>query len=322
MRTLFFVATTILLLAGCAAVPPIADHAQARALSNGALALMNQGDDAGAITLLNRVIAYNGGEVEDFTRRATAHASLTRHLDALRDLDKAIAMDPTRWRSFLLRAVTNQKLGRFDAAIADLTAALRLQPNDVELVRRRAYLQLVTERFDAAAADYQRLAEMLPRASTGPFGRAVALYLSGDWPAATQAFARQVKDAPADGIVTLWMVKASLRGEMFIAWDQLVSRAGPEPDWAPEWAMVRALLLNPTEEDLGHEMAAYRTVRPGRRTVGACEQALFFGAWAEIKGLRARARAHFESARASCPPDSVEAAEARTELARAQRVER
>lgn len=305
----------LLLLSGCASVPPIADHQQARALSGEALALMNQGDDAGAIKMLNRVIAYNGGEVEDFNRRATANANLNRYPDALRDLDQAVARDPTRWRSFLLRAVTYQKLGRFDAAIADLTTALGIQPNEVELVRRRAYLQMVTERFDAASVDYQRLTEMLPRSSTGPFGRAVALYLAGDWPAATEAFERQVKAAPTDGIVTLWMVKASLRAEVFLAWDQLVGRAGPEP----EWAMVRALLLNPTQEDVAREMAEFHASAPGRRTIGACETALFLGSWAEIKGRRESARVQFESARASCPPDSVEAAEARTELARAQR---
>ena len=54
----------------------IARHA---ALSgSGACALMEAGDNAGAIKLLDQVIAYNGGEISDLTRRATAYAALHR----------------------------------------------------------------------------------------------------------------------------------------------------------------------------------------------------------------------------------------------------
>jgi tetratricopeptide (TPR) repeat protein len=312
-----FAGLLLLVLAACAGerTPPIGDIIQARALSEEGLARLNAGDNHGAIRALTQVIAYNGGEYRDYTRRATAYASLNQYGAALRDLDQALRLAPDRWRTHLLRAITHQKAGAYREAIADLDRAIALQPKDGELLRRRAYLQLLTGGFDAAVRDYEALARVMPGSEVAAFGRGVALYLSGAWPDAAAEFDRQLRSRPEDGIAALWLVKASLRNNAEITWDQFVAKAGPDP----EWAMVRTLLSAQSHDDAAREMQPYRDPAEGRRTMGACEEALFLGTWSQIRGDAQKARASLDSAERTCPADSIEGAEARTELARVQR---
>jgi lipoprotein NlpI len=234
---------------------------------------------------------------------------------ALRDLDRAALREPANWRTHFLRAVTNQKLNRFGDALQDLDRAIGLKAEEPELVRRRAYLRVVTGNFDGALADYEHFIRIMPNSGIGPFGRGVSLYLAGDFGAAAVEFDRQLRDAPRDGGIALWLVKASLRNRAPLAWEQFAGSSGPQP----EWMMIRELLGDGSLDSVTREMSRLRAPEDGRRTVGACEHALFLGTWASLKGDDANARASLDSAVAACPPDSIERTEARTELARVQR---
>ncbi len=303
------------LASGCAHEPEIADYREARALSDQALDLMNADENEAAIRILSRVVAYNGGEPRDLERRATAYAALNQNDAALRDLNNAALKDPSNWRTHLLRAVTNQKLSRFGDAIQDLDRALELKATDPELVRRRAYLRMLTGNFDGALTDYDQLMRMVPNSGVGAFGRAVALYLAGKFDAAAMEFDRQLRAEPRDGGLALWMVKSSLRSRAPLVWEQFADKAGPQP----EWVMIRELLNDSAMDSVTQEVSRLRNPEPGRRTVGACEHALFLGTWASLKGHAANARTSLDSAVEACPADSIERTEARTELARVQR---
>jgi tetratricopeptide (TPR) repeat protein len=299
-------------LAACSTTPPIQDYREAEAVSDQALVLMNEGDNKRAIQLLGRVIKYNGGEVRDLNRRATAYAAEGRLDESIRDLDRAVVQDARNWETFLLRGVAHQKSANYAKAVKDFEAARKLSPNDAGILRQLAYALLLDGEFTQAANSFGELKEMRPAAGIGPFGHGVALYLAGDWPGAASAFEVELSRNPYDGLLAMWLAKASLRAKAPLAWEQFSDRAGPEP----EWVMVKALLSSQSVEDVERDLKQLQKPQQDRRTVGTCEGVLFLGAWAKVRGLDEVAREQFSSAQSSCPADSIEMVEARTELSR------
>ncbi len=296
-------AMLIALLSACATEPTyrVADIIQARALSNHGMDLFVAGDTTGAIKALNAVIAYGSINADDYARRAAVYGTQKNYDKALADANRAIELEPS-WRRYLERAVIYQRTGSYAAAIDDLDSAANMQPNEAELLRRRAYLKIVAARFDGAIADYENLTRILPRSDTGAVGRGAALYLAGRWPEAVAQFGAMLEKRPDDGLAALWLAKARLRSQQFMSWDELEPHAGPEP----EWLMARVLLTVDSNTEASQQVAK----------VDACERALFMGLWRVVHAKGDNAASDFQAAQQACPLDSIEASEARVELAR------
>lgn len=305
-----FVILAAAMLSACASQSRynISDVTEARAVSDHALELFNAGENEEAVKALDAVVAY--GTVDDtvFARRAAVQGTLKKYDKALVDMDRALELAPRKWRHYLERAVLHQRTGRYDAAIGDLDSALAIQPNEAELLRRRAYLKVVAARFDEAIADYENMAEAFPHSDTGVLGRGAVLYITGRWAEAARQFAAMLDVRPQDGLAALWYAKARLRDRQPVGWDELESESGPEPDWR----LTRALLTAASETEAAAAAADN----------DACERALFLGVWRLLRGRSGEnesgARSAYEAAAKTCPRDSIEASEARTELARLQ----
>jgi len=292
------------LLSACATQPgyKISDVTEARALSDRALDMFAQGDHDGAITALNAVIAYGTIDDADYARRAAVYGTLKNYDKALIDADRSVALAPGAWRRYLERAILLQRVGRYSEAIADLDQAVVLRPTEVEPLRRRAYLNVVAARFDDAIKDYDDLSGMLPNSDTGALGRGAALYLAGRWREAAAQFNGMLETKPHDGLVTLWLAKARARAGQFMGWDEVERHAGPEP----EWLMTRMLLTAEPDIDAAAPLA----------NVDTCERAVFLGVWRIVRHGGEGAAKAFGAAETVCPVDSIEASEARTEIAR------
>lgn len=284
--------------------PRISDYLQARALSNEAQALIDIGEYARAIAVLDQVIAYGSIEGIDYARRAAAYGSLANYSAAIGDLDRALELNPGDWKPQLLRGVFKQRLGQYESAIADLEGVERLTPEAVLPMRRTAYLKLLAGQFDEAAVRYGRLREVPGQSNTADLGQGMAMYLSGNWRAASQAFGRALKEAPDDTLAALWYVKSGLRAGIYVDRSLLDSALG-----GTEGAMTQALLAD--SEDVPPADADKMRSRTAR-----CERALFLGAMRIIKSNGNGARGAFLAAEKECPRDSIEAAEARAELDR------
>jgi len=304
-------------LAGCATppAPRISDIVEARALSDQGLALFEAGDYENAVLALDGVIAFGSVDARDYTRRAAVLGAMKKYDAALKDSDKSLQLMPGQWRAHLQRAIFQQRLGNYDAAVTELDNAHAIKPDEVELVRRRSYLKIVAGRYTDAALDYDMLARMTPHSDVGVLGHGVALYLAGDWRAASAVFERMLTTAPDDGLVALWLGKASLRAAQPMAWEIYTARARS----GAEWAMLDTLLSDMPEEQVlaaVSELGKDAGQKPG---VGACEQALFMGAWRIIKANGDNADRDYRRAQKHCPGDSIEASEARVELDRLRR---
>src|SRR5688572_15331828 len=70
-------------VSACSTAPKVSDYLQARALSNEAQALIDEGRYEEAIAKLDQVIAFGSIDEIDFRRRASAQGSLTNYAAAI-----------------------------------------------------------------------------------------------------------------------------------------------------------------------------------------------------------------------------------------------
>lgn len=302
----FVLVALLLVVSACTTTsgPRISDYLQARALSNKAQELIDIGEYEQAIALLDEVIAYGSIDEIDYTRRASARGSLTQYAAAIDDLNQALTLKPDNWRTQLLRGVFKQRLGQYDSAIADLETVERMSPESIVPMRRTAYLKLLAGQFDEAAVRYQNLRRIPGQSNTADLGQGMAMYLSGQWLEASEAFGRALKDDPKDALAGFWYVKSGLRAGIYV--DRALLDAAMEGD---QGAMTKALLAD--SEDVPPADTAKMRSKTAR-----CERALFLGAMRVIKANGNGARQEFLNAQKECPRDSIEAAEALAELNR------
>ena len=307
------IAAVAFLLAGCATQSPyrIDDVLDARQVSDQGLDLFASGNLNAAVTAFNAVIDYGSIDYRDYARRAAALGAMEKYDLALQDTERALKFSLERWRTHLQRAVIHQRTQKFDDAIADLDNALEINTDEISLLRRRAYLKMLAGRYTAAIDDYDNLTRIRPESNTGTLGRGVALYLSGEWNGASQAFADILKNSPYDGLAVLWLAKSALRAAGPISWEEFASDAGPEREW-----VMANLLIAMTDPNIVESTMVDLFRTEFSSDSDECEHLLFLGTWHLIRNGSEDARQAFEVATETCPIDSIEGAEARIELER------
>lgn len=88
-----------------------------------------------------------------FSRRGAAETSRRNYKAALRDLDRAVGMEPRNGQYLLERARTHLMMGDQSAAFADLDRAASVAPTDPEIRLARAEALLSRKRTDEALRD-------------------------------------------------------------------------------------------------------------------------------------------------------------------------
>jgi tetratricopeptide (TPR) repeat protein len=119
-----------------------------------------------------------------FANRAQLLARTGRAKDALRDLDRAIAIDPVFPDHYLDRGNLLFELGRMDDALADYETAMRVSPPLPEAYYNRAELRLATGDLEQARADLDHVLELDPGYLDAYVNRAGILEIQGDHDAA------------------------------------------------------------------------------------------------------------------------------------------
>ncbi|MHB0771429.1 tetratricopeptide repeat protein [Bradyrhizobium sp. 5.13L] len=114
--------------------------------------------------------------------RAEANArTLGGQSQALRDLDRAIALDGKNSKAWRLRGdLLREAGGDLNRAAADLTKAIELDPQDAEAYESRGVVYTNQRRLDRALADYDQAIKLKPDDAQAWSDRGVAYYLGGD----------------------------------------------------------------------------------------------------------------------------------------------
>ena len=92
--------------------------------------------------------------------RALALGATGRYAEALEDLDRAVALDPSRADAWLLRGAAKRQLGRVEDAERDVARALSLAPDNAEALLERGALRRTKGDVRGARADWEQAARL------------------------------------------------------------------------------------------------------------------------------------------------------------------
>jgi lipoprotein NlpI len=221
-----------------------------------------------------------GRELADaYLGRAINHSNLDRPQQALDDLGRALALDPTLSDAYLTRGQVYSNLQRYAEALADFATVQRLDPDSSELLRSRGHLHFLRGDYRAARADFRALVERTQDANQQH--AAIWLYLA-------------TRRMGEDG-------RAAVSG--LTARGDLAQWPGP------------ALLLFMGESTPQQVLAAAWSFDPKTEVLNLCEAWFFLGHHYLLEGQAERAREAFENAVATGVKYYLEYKFSRIELA-------
>lgn len=138
---------------------------QALELAHQGILKANAGNVSKAVELFDASLkASHGKNVKALLNRGKVFL-LQGHLDrALRDLDKAIKLDPECVDAYVVRGTIHRLRGDFSKAIKDLSKAVSLNPDNTDALTNRAAVFFDTGEHEKALVDLGRIIQLKPRA--------------------------------------------------------------------------------------------------------------------------------------------------------------
>ncbi|MEW9530097.1 tetratricopeptide repeat protein [Microbispora sp. NPDC049125] len=224
--------------------------------------------------------------------RAQLLARAGRGGEALRDLDRAIAIDPVFPDHYLERGNLLVELGRPDDALADYETAMRVSPPLPEAYYNRAELHLAAGNLERARADLDHVLELDPEYLNAYVNRAGLLEMLGEHDAARRdveaGLALDPGNAHLHGVLGQLETAAGRHDEARLAFDTALA-AGP--GLASAWAN-RAILRYETGDCPGAVDDLTRAIELGE------DAALYFNRATALAALGRTAEARRDLARA------------------------
>jgi len=124
--------------------------------------LIEKKDFAAAIAAANEGLGVNPDNYMLFGLRGRAYAATNEVEPAMRDFDRAIALDPTCAECFAGRAALHKAKDNPDQALADVSRAVALEPAALEHLVLRGMIYYDKKMYDQAIADYDKAIGALP----------------------------------------------------------------------------------------------------------------------------------------------------------------
>lgn len=133
--------------------------------------------------------------------RADEYYRHAEYLRALADVDAALGYIPAEdkpdlLRARMLRAGINNSLSRHADAMADLEAAAVLEPNSFNIILQKANTEFALGRYADAKTDYQRIVRLNPRSAEPYLGLAAVAVKENNIGIATEMLDRAVNTDP------------------------------------------------------------------------------------------------------------------------------
>jgi lipoprotein NlpI len=112
---------------------------------------------------------------------ATARAAFTKDQpeEALKSLDKALALDAKNRQALLFRAAVCDRLKRYADGVTDLNKLIEQDPKEVQAYDFRGSLQFKLGRFKESLADFDKTIELKPKDGPGHWRRGITCYYAG-----------------------------------------------------------------------------------------------------------------------------------------------
>jgi tetratricopeptide (TPR) repeat protein len=208
---------------------------QARVFNLLGQALDRLGEPLEAIRNFDAALALDPNFGDAHGNRANILADAGRPQEALESFDRALALKPDSVPDWVNRGALLQELGRLDAALASYGKAQALAPNDGAILTNRGMVLAMLNRLEDAVADYDRAIALAPKSPLAHLYRGLAVKYLGRFEEARaefeQAMALDEKDATAAFTLSQLLL---LTGKWREAWPLLERRVSlPEPAYQP-----------------------------------------------------------------------------------------
>jgi tetratricopeptide (TPR) repeat protein len=234
-------------------------------------ALERKGEHLEAVKSLDAAIAIDAKFAEAHGNRAAILADAGLPDEALKGFDRALALDPQAAPDWINRGALLQQLGRQEEALASYDKALALSPNDTTVLMNRANALAMLGRYGEAETGYEQVIRRAPKLAAAYMQKSLAVKHQGRFAEArdllVQALKMNEKDADTAFALGLLML---LMG-----------------DWRAGFPLfeARARMAKPAYAPLDYER--WRGEAPGDfRLVVLCEQGLgdtvHFGRYASL----------------------------------------
>ncbi|WP_146522363.1 tetratricopeptide repeat protein [Stieleria varia] len=166
--------------------------------SKGAVAKVNAVRIPESLDIYTDLIKRNPKEGRFYTLRASAHWSLGKSDEALKDFDRAIELGYDAAHAYSSRGLFFAAKGEYEKAIKDYDEAFKRDPDDVGPLVNRAAVRMAQGDFAKAIADYNAVLSKREDDIAILHQRAIAHKASGDLEKATDDFASILKLDPKD----------------------------------------------------------------------------------------------------------------------------
>ena len=166
--------------------------------------------------LLNILPAAPTGRLARVSARALDHLNRGKDLwaqgiddEAMREFNRAIALDNRLAEAYFYRAFLYDEAGSFDRAIADYTQAIRLDPNYMVAYNNRGSAYSDIGDFDRAIADYNQTIRLNPNLADAYHNRGLAYFNIGGFDRAIADYTQAIRLDPNNADAYM------LRGEAY-----------------------------------------------------------------------------------------------------------
>jgi Flp pilus assembly protein TadD len=129
------------------------------------------------------------------------HYFLTQHIEAIKDFDQAIQLDPNFAIAYYNRGSSYQVLGQYEHANQDYDRAIQLNPNFTFAYNSRGASYHALGQYERAIQDYDKAIQLDPNLAVAYYNRGTSYHALGQYERAIQDYDRAIQLDPNFAIV-------------------------------------------------------------------------------------------------------------------------
>lgn len=160
-------------------------------------ALAKQGDLYRAMKDLNKAISLNPMHTDTYYNRGIVYNSLADFQHAISDFSMAIALNPLHTHAYYNRGVAYYKVNKYEEAILNFTKVILIDPGHIKAYNSRGITYASSGNHLAAINDFTTALRMNPRSAETYFNRGVAYIDKKQYDLAIEDLNKAIELSPA-----------------------------------------------------------------------------------------------------------------------------
>lgn len=207
---------------------------------NAYLIRAQSGDNERALSDANVYISANANEAGGYILRGKAYSALGKTQDALNDMNKAIAIDPSG-QNYCERGRVFHESGQYDKAIGDYDKVLSMNLNDGNTFYNRALSNKAREQYKAAIEDFDKSLTLIPNDFWAILERGRSKVFVPDYRGALEDLSKSIDIDPDYCVARYERAEINLKLKLPEAALQDLNTAISKGKAIPQWYALRAL---------------------------------------------------------------------------------